>query len=68
MTYIWVLSQPYWTYFDFYAQLGLFPYSLAQIGHFLGYFGHLKGDLIPKRGQILVGSWASSSKAKKYIK
>jgi hypothetical protein len=54
--------------FIFYAQLGLFPYSLAQIGHCLGYFGHLKGDLIPKRGHIFVGSWDSSSEPNKLYK
>jgi hypothetical protein len=34
---------------------------------FLGYFGHLDGDLIPKRGQIFRGSWASLADPKKYI-
>jgi hypothetical protein len=40
---------------------------LAQIGHFWRFLGHLEGDLIPKRGQIFVGSWASITEPKNYI-
>jgi hypothetical protein len=38
---------------------GFFNFRKAQISLFLGYFGHLKGDLIPTRGQIFRGSWDS---------
>jgi hypothetical protein len=53
--------------FIFFTQLVPFSYSLAQIGRFWRFRGHLEGDLIPKRGQIFVGSWASSNEPKKYI-
>jgi hypothetical protein len=35
--------------------------------YFLGLFGHLEGDWIPKRGQIFKGSWDSLFEPKKYI-
>jgi hypothetical protein len=54
-------------YFDFCNKVDLFAIVLAQIGHFWRFLGHLEGDLIPKRGQIFVGSWASLTEPKNYI-
>jgi hypothetical protein len=46
--------------------VGFYPVNVilndfALIGFFLGYLGHLEGDLIPERGHIFKGSWDSSS-------
>jgi hypothetical protein len=40
-------------------KVGFLPIVLAQIGRFWRFLGHLEGDLIPKRGHIFLGSWAS---------
>ena len=43
----------------FLLKMGFFNFRKAHISLFLGYFGHLKGHLIPTRGKIFKGSWAS---------
>jgi hypothetical protein len=51
----------------FVYQSGYFVVVLAQIGPFWRFLGHLEGHLIPKRGQIFVGIWASITDPKNYI-
>jgi hypothetical protein len=55
------------TKFDLWLQNGYLTIVLAQIGGFWRFLGHLEGDLIPKRGQIFVESWASLTNPKNYI-
>jgi hypothetical protein len=43
----------------FLLKMGFLNFRKAQISLFWGYFGHLKGDLIPTRGHIFRGSWDS---------